>query len=101
MFQISAMEQRDERLWRIAQKRAEFRKSLYSYIIINTLLWFIWWFTGGYTGRGLDDSGPPWPVWVMLGWGIWLCISYYKAYHGDKSNMAEREYERMKRKAGR
>jgi hypothetical protein len=41
------MEPKDERLWRIARKRASFRKSLYSYLVICAFLWGIWWFTKG------------------------------------------------------
>ena len=94
-------EPRDEKLWRIARKRAEFRKSLYSYMIINTFLWFIWWFTAGRKGWHMNDDGIPWPVWVMLGWGIGLAITYYKAYHSDGSDMVDREYERLKQREGR
>lgn len=85
-------QERDEKLWRIARKRAEFRKSLYSYIIVNSFLWLVWWFTGGSTGFW----GTPWPIWVMLGWGVGLGMQYYEAYHSDSSNMAEREYEKLK-----
>ena len=87
------MEQRDEKLWKIAQKRVEFRKSLYSYLIVNTLLWCIWWFTTGIKG---GFKGFPWPAWVMLGWGIGLAFQYFSAYQGTKSDLAEREYERLK-----
>jgi hypothetical protein len=91
------MEQpRDEKLWRIARRRAEFRKSLYSYIFVNGFFWAIWWFT---TGR-LGNFGFPWPVWVMLGWGVGLAKQYYDAYHGDKEFVAEKEYEKLKRKHG-
>lgn len=89
-------EQRDQKLWRIAQERAHFRKSLYTYLVINTLLWFIWWFTSGYK---MDfSSGLPWPAWVMLAWGVGLALNYYRAYHSNTSDIAEREYERLKRK---
>jgi hypothetical protein len=37
----------------------------------------------------------------MLGWGIGLAMQYYEAYHSDKSDMAEREYEKLKRREGR
>src|SRR5690349_1707888 len=36
-----SMEEKDEKLWRIAKKRAEFKKHLYTYIIINAFLWAI------------------------------------------------------------
>ncbi len=87
-------EQRDDKLWRIAQRRAEFRKGLFSFLIINTFLWIIWWFTTGQKG---DFRGVPWPCWVMLFWGLGLAKQYYEAYHGTKSDLAEKEYEKLKR----
>ncbi len=88
-------QQRDERLWKIAQKRANFRKSIYSYVIVILFLWGVWWFTTGYRGH---FDGIPWPVWVMLGWGLGLAKQYYEAYQSDKSDLADREYEKLKSK---
>ncbi|HAX47842.1 MAG TPA: hypothetical protein DCX92_02540, partial [Bacteroidetes bacterium] len=31
--------QRDERLWKLAKKRAEFKKHLLTYFIVNIFLW--------------------------------------------------------------
>jgi hypothetical protein len=85
---------KDERLWRMATKRAAFRKSLYSYIIVVAFLWGIWWFTtAGAEGR----RGYPWPVWVMLGWGIGIAFQYFSAYNGNKQDLAEEEYKKLKR----
>ena len=89
-------QQKDERLWRIARKRASFKQNLYSYIVINIALWAIWWFTQGRNGR---NTNMPWPVWVMVFWGIGLLFEYLQAYSGgDKRTMAEEEYEKLKRK---
>ncbi len=85
---------KDERLWRIAQKRASFRKTLYSYLVICAFLWAIWWFT---SGRHTGMHGYPWPVWVMLGWGVGLGFQYFNAYNGDREDMTRQEYEKMKR----
>ncbi len=82
-------EPRDEKLWRIASKRASFRRSLYSYILINSFLWCIWWFTVGSKGAGF--GGVPWPCWVMLFWGFGIAKQYYDAYHDDASDLAEKE----------
>ncbi len=86
---------RDEKLWQIARRRAEFRRSLYKYVIINTFLWIIWWFTTGQYGA---FRGFPWALWVMLAWGLGLAMQYYEAYHSSQSDLAEREYERLKRR---
>lgn len=84
----------EERLKKIARRRVEFRKSLYSYLVVNGFLWAIWWFT---TGR-LGVVGIPWPLWVMLGWGLGLLKQYYDAYQGDSEDQTEKEFERLKRK---
>jgi hypothetical protein len=86
-------EQKDQRLWKIAQQRAEFKKSFFSYLVIVTFLWGIWWFT---IGKNEGYSGYPWPIWVMLGWGIGLVFQYFKAYNGDKETLTEKEYKKLK-----
>ena len=84
---------RDEQLWRLAKKRADFKRSLIFYIIINLFLWTIWWFT---TGRERGFRGFPWPLWVMLGWGIGIAMQYFDAYGGNKEDMTEREYKKLR-----
>lgn len=88
-------DEKDTQLWRIAQRRAAFRKNLYSYLVINAFLWAVWWFT---IGKDKGFTGYPWPVWIMLGWGLGLGIQYFKAYQGTKSELADEEYERLKRR---
>ncbi len=90
------MEERDEQLWKMARQRASFQRDLVSYCVINGMLWVIWWFTSGRHG----SHGLPWPVWVMLGWGIGLVFQFVKAYGSSKDDIAEREYERLKNKKG-
>jgi hypothetical protein len=75
------METNDESLRRIALKRANFRKHLSSYIVVMLFLWVIWWFT---TGKITGFTGYPWPMWLMLGWGVSLVIQYFKAYKSDR-----------------
>ena len=83
----------DERLWRIARKRAMFKKNLFSYLVINAFLWAIWWFT---TGRSEGVRGYPWPVWVMLGWGLGLGFQYFNAYNGNRQDIASEEFKKLK-----
>lgn len=85
----------DERLWRIARKRAMFKKSLYSYLVVNAFLWAIWWLT---TGRVADTQAYPWPVWVMLGWGLGLGFQYFGAYQGNRQDLASEEFKKLKEK---
>jgi len=87
-------EERDENLWRIAKKRATFRRHFYTYVVIIAFLWGIWWFT---IGRSSGFRGYPWPIWVMFGWGIGLAFNYFDAYHGSQEDIAQQEYEKLKR----
>ncbi|MEP6710810.1 MAG: 2TM domain-containing protein [Ferruginibacter sp.] len=89
-------EQRDEQLWKLAKKRADFQRSLASYFILNAFFWLIWWFTSGTHGY---NRGLPWPIWPMLGWGIGLLFQYLNAYGGAKTDLVEKEYEKLKNKS--
>ena len=88
-------EQRDEKLWQQAKRRADFQHSLASYFIVNALLWAIWWFTSGRHGHNTEM---PWPTWLMIGWGIGLLFQYLNAYGGSKKDLIEKEYEKLKNK---
>lgn len=89
------MEERDEHLWRMARKRANFQRSIAAYVIVNGFLWFIWWFTAGRHGYNNDM---PWPVWPMIGWGIGLAFQYLDSYGGNKGDLVQKEYDRLKNK---
>lgn len=84
---------RDEELWRIAKKRASFQRSLVSYFVMNAFLWLVWWFT---TDNRRLSGHTPWPVWVMLGWGIGLVFQYFAAYGGSRQSLADKEYDKLK-----
>jgi hypothetical protein len=87
-------QQKDDRLWQIARRRAEFKKSFFSFLVVTGLLWVIWWFTAG---QIKNVPGYPWPIWPTIGWGVGLAFQYFKAYNGDKDELTEKEYERLKR----
>jgi len=84
---------KDAKLWRIALKRANFKRGLYVYIVINSFFWLIWL----YTSKG-NWHWVPWPIWPTLGWGLAIAFSYFDAYHGDKHDLAETEYEKLKKR---
>ena len=83
-------EQKDEKLWLIAKRRAEFQNSLLGFFVTTTICWVIWFFTDG------RWEGTPWPLWVMLGLGIGLFLKFMNAYKTDKDTLAEKEYEKLK-----
>lgn len=86
-------EQRDEKLWQLAKRRADFQDSLIGFATISVICWAIWYFTAGRRGINLHT---PWPVWVMLGLGIGLVSKFIKAYKTDKDTITIREYEKLK-----
>jgi hypothetical protein len=82
-------QQKDAALWRIAKRRAAFKLSVATYVVVNCLLLAIWYFTSG-TGSYF------WPVWPILGWGLGIAVQYFGAYHSDSIFSAEKEYGKLK-----
>ncbi len=83
------MQPRDEKLWRIAKRRAHFQRDLMSYLFTNTILITLWYLTSG-------TKSHFWPGWVLVFWGIGLVTQYYRAYirpHDD--DLAEQEYQKL------
>lgn len=83
---------RDPHLWRVAKDRAKFKSHLFTYLVVNALLWVIWAFTG-------RESEPlPWPVWVSVFWGFGVLMNGLGVYGGlGKAQLSEREYEKLVR----
>jgi hypothetical protein len=80
-------DQKDQNLWRIAKKRASFKWSLVTYLIINLFFVALWFF---------GDRESFWPIWCILGWGIGICFQYFNAYHKNGMFSADKEYEKLK-----
>ncbi|NJO25898.1 MAG: 2TM domain-containing protein, partial [Bacteroidia bacterium] len=85
-------ENRDERLWKLARKRASFKRNIITYMWVNVLLWCIWWFSRGRHG----SYGFPWPAWVTIFWGLGIVLEYFKLYGYNEEDLAEKEYEKLK-----
>lgn len=85
---------KDPLLWDLARKRASFKSHLATYGVVITLLWVIWYFTGGPT----YNRGIPWPLWATLGWGIGLGSHYFSAYVSDGQEAVEKEYQKLQNK---
>lgn len=82
---------RDARLWRIARKRAAFKRHFMVYLMVNAFLWCLWFFPGN---EG-DHSGLPWPVWPTFGWGIGILFEYLGAYRFAGIHSTEKEYQKL------
>lgn len=80
---------RNDSLWELAKRRAGFKKSAISYIVVNLFLIAVWYFTS----RGHVYF---WPIWPILGWGIGLVFQYLNAYHYNNYFSIEKEYEKLK-----
>ena len=80
----------DAELHEQARKRIDFKRHLFTYIIVIGTLWVIWFFTG---------KGYPWPVWPMAGWGIGVIFHYAFDYRSSRFLSEEEEYQKLKRRA--
>lgn len=87
-------ELREQELWKIAKKRVSFKRHLATYIIINSFLWALWYFTD----HNEESAGVPWPIFPMLGWGIGLMFNFLGAYVFVKHDAVQREYDKLKGK---
>ena len=83
---------RNEMLWKMAKKRAGFKWSFLMYVLVNTMLVCIWYFSSGFDSYF-------WPVWPMLGWGLGIAIQYFEAYHGQNFFSVQNEYDKLKNKS--
>lgn len=86
-------EQRDEKLWQIAKRRASFQDSLIGFIVISCICWAVWYFTAV---RRRTNTNMPFPPWVMFGLGIGLVMKFTRAYKTDSDTLAEQKCEKLK-----
>lgn len=84
---------KDPVLWEIAQRRASFKTHALTYVIVNSFLWGLWFFSSRNQGTEY-----PWPIWSTLGWGIGLAFHFAGAYVFPRANSVEREYEKLQNK---
>lgn len=83
--------------WEIAKKRVQFRFHVYSYLAVNAFLWGVWLISN--LRRSEFSSWEfPWPIYVMLGWGIGLFFHYLNSYSLVGTRAVEEEYKKLKNK---
>jgi hypothetical protein len=82
---------KDPQAWQLAIRRASFRRHFTTYVLVNILLWAIWFLSEGRTyGHGF-----PWPIWPTLGWGIGIASHYASAYLSTGPGAIEKEYDKI------
>jgi hypothetical protein len=76
---------------KIAEDKLGFYVHFSVYLLVNAMLIFIWWWTGG---------GFPWFIFVLVFWGIGVVAHGIGTFGGGRyaDRMAEREYQRLKGK---
>ena len=92
MEQFNRQQGRDPELLELARRRASFKSHLFSYIVVNSFLWMLWFFSDK---RQTSESGIPWPLFPLIGWGIGLFFHYIGAYVFPKNNLVDREYQKL------
>ena len=80
-----APKDKDPELWELARKRASFKSHLGIYLLINVMLWALWF---------LFDRGFPWPLFVTGGWGIGIVSHYFETY-SKPQGLTEKEYQKL------
>lgn len=75
--------------------REDFRVHLLIYVLVNAMLWVIWYLGGA-------DISQPWPIYALLGWGIGLVAHWYSVYGvNDQRREAAIEEEMRRLRGGR
>ena len=80
----------NDKLRRLAKKRAGFKKAVAITIFISLMLVLIWFFTTG-------PQSYFWPMWPFMGFAFSLLIQYLEAYAGTTFFSEDKEYEKLKR----
>ena len=85
----------EEKLRQIARERARAKTGFYIhvliYIVVNVLLFAIWYIT-------LGPDGFPWFVLPLIGWGIAVILHAVTVFYGKSlgDRMTERELAKLK-----
>ena len=90
------MTEEDKKLYEKAEARVGFKMHLRTYIIINVLIWIMWYLFGAING---DYHGFR-PIYPSLGWGFGL-FSHFIGVYGGADNAVEKEFQKLKKREGR
>jgi hypothetical protein len=87
---VTSEEQLRDLAIRQLKKKQDFWRHVGVYVVINSFLIGIWYFTAG--------RGYFWPAWVLLGWGVGVVFNAWDAYgsQGISEAQIQREMERQR-----
>lgn len=91
-------ETNETELWKMANRRVQFKYHALIYFIMNIFFWTLWYISL----KNVPIPKPeldtiPWPVWPMLGWGIGLAFNYFYAFKKTGKEV-EKEFQKLKNK---
>ncbi len=85
--------QRNEYIWKKAQRRVAFKRHATTYLVVNVGFWIIFL---AMRSQPWGERIHPWPIWPMLGWGIGLASHYFATYgNEDQQRKIENEYNKL------
>ncbi len=86
------MNEEDKKLYEKAEARVGFKMHFKTYLIINILIWILWYFFRA--RHGYYDGF--WPIYPTIGWGFGL-FSHFMGVYGNSDNAVEREFQKLKK----
>ncbi len=91
--EIDEFKKNDESLWKLAEKRAKFKRHLTIFAIVMAFLWVANVFTLLIFTHGL--------ALMTLIWSAVLVHEYWKAYHDDDNEtLVRKEFDKLKKEKG-
>ena len=83
---MMAEKNKNPELQKRLRRKTVFKYHALIYFVMNLLFWTMWYITfKNNPGSNPEKFPVPWPVWVMLGWGVALYMNYTSAYKKEKS----------------
>ncbi len=74
-------ENKTTKVKKLERRRNVFKYHALIYFVMNVIFWTMWYITfKNNPGPNPGKFPIPWPLWIMLGWGIVLYINYARAY---------------------
>jgi hypothetical protein len=77
------------------RRKQEFRTHLFTYVVVNALIWAVWLFAGL-----ASNDWVPWPLFPLFGWGIGIGFHAWSVYGPPSRPISEAEIDREVKRMG-